>query len=967
VTDRQPVQSFARPAGQDPVATSLDFGGVLRRLRRAAGLSQEALAERATLSWRTISDIERGIKRKPQVETFRLLADALELSPQDRDLLESAVRGPRKGASPAALAAPAPPPATPHDLPAPMTPLIGRTWEVTAIRASVRNDAVRLLTITGPGGVGKTRLAIAVATALAPDFPDGVIFVPLAAILDPALLLPTMAHALGMETRQAQAPRDALIGYLRTRRLLLVLDNFEQLIAAAESLSTVFAACPHLTVLITSRAPLRIYGEHEYAVGPLPLPESRAPGDLDVVARSAAVELFRQRAAAIRPGFALSPANAAAVAEICARLDGLPLAIELAAARIKLFSPAEMLARLQRTNGASSLGLLTDGARDAPARQRTMRGAIAWSYDLLSAGEQTLLRRLAVFAGGWTLEAAGAICGEGDTPDVDDAIGTLIDQSLIRTSEDETGETRFGMLETIREYGLEQLAASGEREQIRRRHAAYFLGLAARAAPEWNGPEQATWLARLNAEHDNFRAVLAWARERDATTGLRLAEALGEFWLRCGDYTEGRGWLETFLDSAPDVSWDEASLLLRARALNRAGALTMPLGDYVQAALHGKALALSRRLEDEDIHATALTELALIASRQGDFPEAAALLTDALARYRGTRNERGIAVALNELGAVARLRGDYDDARTYLEESLALAHRLGNGRGAARALQSLGTIAYHRNDNVRAQALLEEALGEYQALGEKPGIADCLSNLGLIAWRRQDLPRALAIQEQNLRIRREMGDKRGLANVLNNLGLIANRQGDLARAEALHAESLALRRELGDKWGIAMSLNNLGTVAADQGDLPGAIAYCEEGLALRRTLSDKQGSAESLYHLGLIVQTSGDNARAGALLTESLRIYQSMLVRSHIAGCLMALGEVASDRGESARGVRLCSAATALYATLDAPVRPEARDAHARVLASARTLLDDATLSAAVEAGTALSVDAATADALALA
>src|SRR6266487_3758364 len=643
----------------------------------------------------------------------------------------------------------------PH-LPILLTPLIGREQEVAAVCAQLARPDVRLLTLLGTGGIGKTRLSLEVARAMQTHFADGVYLVPLAPIRDPSLVLPAIAQELGIRESGAQPLFAQVREAVGTRSLLLVLDNVEQVVAVAPELEELLAGCPQLKLLVTSRAFLHLGAEHIFLVPPLALPNPTGlPGE-EHQADSAAMALFVQRAQALLPRFQLTPANAQDVAEICVRLDGLPLAIELAAARIRLLPPQALLARLSRR-----LQVLTGGARTLPERQQTLRNTLKWSYDLLDIQEQQLFRWLSVFVGGWSLEAAEAVAHAGQPPDpvsvsVLDGVASLLDKSLLLQVEWESEEPRLLMLETVREYGLECLASSGEMELTRQAHATYYLQLSEQAEPELRGAQQAMWFNRLEAEHDNFRAALSWAVENgEGEIGLRLVGALWRFWMVRGYFTVGRGWLERVLERSSD-----AAPALQAKAFTGAGSIAWAQGNYQQAQRwHQQALAL----------------------------------------YRAVGDKPGIAFALNNLGNQAQYQGDYERARALLQESLALYRELGDQWGIAIVLGSLGVGEAWQGDYERARALFEENLALCRELQAKVDIALVLHNLGDVARYQGDHRRAMAYLEECLSVCEELGDKRLTANTLNILGLLARWQGDLVRSAARHTESLALSRELGEK------------------------------------------------------------------------------------------------------------------------------------------------------------------------
>jgi len=771
---------------------SPSFGLLLRRFRVAAGLSQEKLAEQAGLSARAVSDLERGENRTPRRDTLELLVAALNLSTEDRTAFEQTIHRIRTATQPsgdAASASGAPSVDRVDTLPAQPTAFIGREREMEAVQARLLDPDTRLLTLTGPGGVGKTRVALQMAATVRPAFADGVVFVPLASLADPALVLPTIAQVLGVPEAPGRAIDETLTAALRDKHLLLVLDNFEQVLDAANAVQTLVLAVPTLTVLVTSRAALRLRSERTHLVQPLAVPTPPLPA-LEELSQYEAVQLFIARAQDVQPAFAVTNASAPAVVEICARLDGLPLAIELAAARVRLLPPEALLARL-----GNRLKIVSGGTRDLPERQRTLRAVIDWSYNLLSVDEQVLFARSAVFVGGWTLEAMAAVCDAGGTLPIDVLDGTesLLDKNMLRRDEDSNGEPRYVMLETIHEFARERLAARGEGDALGRTHALHFLAIAEQA-DYYLRYRDVAWLNRLEADHNNLRAALRWFQVTDGDAAeLRLAGALGHFWLVRGHWLEGQQHLREALAHA-----SREATLVRACALEAAAFLTHRLANLSGArSFVEDALAIYRMLGNEQNLAHALSVLALLVQESDDYATAEQCYEEGLTISRRLNDQLTIANTLNNWGLMALRQGSFIKAMDLLGESVALYRVLNNKGYLAGALQNRAEAATHLGDYTAARGLLEESIELYHVENNEYELSWALTRRGFLMSRLGKPDIALMDLQRALRGTHKADDKYGIIETTALVAGVIQALGELERAVYLYGAVEALSGRLG--------------------------------------------------------------------------------------------------------------------------------------------------------------------------
>jgi len=754
-------------------------------------------------------------------------------------------------------------------LPQQATRLVGRTVELGELHTRLQDNDTRLLTLTGPGGTGKTRLALALADEAVGAFREGACFVDLTPLRDPDLVLPAIARALGIAAEVGHPLEPQVVTYLTGQKLLLVLDNFEQVLPAGALLARLLASTPDVKMLVTSREPLRVSWERTFSVRPLAVPDMLRPTPSDALASVPAVALFVQRTQAVVPEFRLSEQNARTVAELCAKLDGLPLAIELAAARGGALPVEDILARVSHR-----LTFLTGGAREQPARHRTLRAAIDWSYDLLTGSERMLFRQLGILVGDWSLTAAAAVVdapgaptGESDAAQVLlDGVASLVDKNLIRAAAPVNGEARFSMLETIREYAFDRLQASGERARLERRRAAFLAARSETFQVQFFTPQQQAWLDGHERDLGNIRAALEWTLSEagDTALGLRLAAALWAFWYLRGYETEGREWLSKLLD-APGMPGIAA-----------------------------------------EVRAHALFAIGFLASLQADYAAARKLLADGLALERDAGNDTGVALCLTAMARLHRDLGNAGLSRSCAEEGLHFAHAGGQRGVVGMVTNVLADACFVQGDLATARALYEEGLALWRELGAQQGIGYSLGGLGEVQRVDGRPTAARALYEETLRVRRALGDRPNIAIVLGQLGLVALDLGDLAEARGLFVESLLLSRDLGARRGIALALEGLAVVAVTEGRGERAVRLAGAADAVRTatgTQSPPKWQADLARRLGSARHALGRDGWAVAWLSG-----QALTLERAIALALTDIeAHPASDAGRASRGTQLSS------------------------------------------------------------
>jgi predicted ATPase/class 3 adenylate cyclase len=806
--------------------------------------------------------------------------------------------------------------AIPNNLPLQLTSFVGREREMAEVRGL--QGGTRLLTLTGTGGTGKTRLALQVVADLLQRYPQGVWLVELAAIADPALVPLAVATALGLREEAGQPATATLVAALRPRHLLLVLDNCEHVLDACAALAEALVrACPHVHILATSREALGLGGETAWRVPSLALPDVQHLPAPEELLQVEAVRLFVERARTAQPLFTVTAKQASAVAQVCRRLDGIPLALELAAARLRGLSIDELATRLDQR-----FRLLTGGSRTALPRQQTLQAAVDWSYSLLSAPEQTLFTRLAVFTGGFTLEAAEAVCAGGPVPaeEVLDLVLRLVDKSLVAVEGESAGRTRYRLLETLRQYGRERLVARGEAEALYHRHFAHYRDMAEQVALIFREMQQAV-LGRLEAEHENLRQALGWALDLgEAQEGLRLVNSLWPRWWYDGQFGEGRRWLEALL-ALPGAATRTAT---RAWALYLKALLTLGtarlVGRYWQGAgerraLHEEALAIACEVGDEDGQAWNLVFLG------------------------------------HSLGLA-----DYAGARSRLEEGLALAIALGDRYVAHLALGVLGVVAWAQGDRDVAHRWCTQSLRHSERDRDQDGYARALHDLAAMTFQEGDAARARRQFEESLAIFRELHDRMGMALVLGMLGVVAATQGESALARVCFVEKRALWEQVGERSGIAAALRDLGWLERREGAMAQARARYEEALGLERDLRDDAGIGATLAGLGDVTRDAGDHAEAAAHYAEALAVLRGSEAHNERAVCLEGLAAVAWAGGDAARAARLCGAAAAARLP-DLNITPISLVGCTEVVEATRAALGEAQFAAAYAEGEALTLE----------
>jgi predicted ATPase/DNA-binding XRE family transcriptional regulator len=880
----------------------ISFGQWLKRRRNALGLTQEQLAVQISCSTIALRKIEAG-DRRPSPQIVEQLATIFNVAPFEQEAFLRFARGDWRAAPGEAAegvpwrAASTLPRAR---LPASTTAFVGRERELREIPSLFLTS--RLVTLTGPGGVGKTRLALEIARKESRSQPDGVWLVELASFTRAALVPRAVAAALGVEETTARSLTDALAHFLEPKTLLLILDNCEHLIEACARLADdLLRHCPNLRILATSREPLRITGEVTWQVPSLRLADPQHLPSVKELKQIESIRFFVERGRAVLPAFELAGQNAAPIAQICFRLDGIPLALELAATRVNVLTVEEILARLD-----DRFGLLIHGSRAALDRQQTLRATLDWSYNLLSRSERVLFQRLSGFAGGFSLEAVGAVCGppaEDGSPglaaptglalppsEVLGLLGQLVDKSLVVVQHGGR-EAFYRMLETIRDYARQRLRDSGEAVQVQTRHRDWCAALLDRANLNLAGVEQSVWLNRLELAHGDLQMALEWCLEQNIESGLSLAASMVQFWLRQGYLVEGHQWLERLLAKAPERS------TTRARALSSLAMLDVRLGNFTLLSTPREIVAIYEDLGDKEAASRAHQMLGVFLIIMDDFARAHVSLTEALRLANETGSDACAAMAIHYLGLEAAATGEYERARDLFEQSLVRLRTLPDLSSVASFFMNLAHAPVVESISEYGWVYEDETLFLAREVGTKAAIGHVLANLGQLARHQADHGLARQWMEMSLAQFQAIGDQAGIGQLLGQLGNLAKISGDYKKSDAYLEPSLALRREMGDQRGIGRALNNLAELAIREAQFVRAQTLLSESAELFQTMNDKPGLAATLNCLGNLAAVEGDYLQAERLYNQSIDIFESLGVRYTGALILLNLARCARLQG----------------------------------------------------------------------